>query len=154
MKDNRFKRFAITSARHGPACFRRPHGCSRHVGHGGTDSNAPTGLLPGHHTLLTHHNHWDALAAGTLGPLDVFLNGTQMVDNLQPTVRATNNAAAPIAYLEFEVTSTNDVTTIIFAAETNTAGSVTIKDPMINGLEIDTPNSTRIANTPSPADGD
>lgn len=124
------------------------------LGTGGQIQMTITGLFPGHHTLLTYHNHWDALVAGTLGPMDVFLNGTQLVDNLQPTIRATNNAAAPVAYLEFDVGSTNDVTTIIFAAETNTVGSVTVKDPMINGFEIDTPNSTRIANTPSPADGD
>ncbi len=121
---------------------------------GGQIQMTIAGLFPGHHTLLTYHNHWDALAAGTLGPIDIFLNGTQIVDNLQPTIRATNNAAAAVAYLEFDVVSTNDITTIIFAAETNTVGSVTIKDPMINGFEIDTPNSTRIANTPSPADGD
>ena len=121
---------------------------------GGQIQMTITGLFPGHHTLLTYHNHWDALVAGTLGPMDVFLNGTQVVDNLQPTIRAANNAAAPTAYLDFDVASTNDVTTIVFAAETNTVGSVTIKDPMINGFEIDTPNSTRIANTPSPADGD
>ena len=121
---------------------------------GGQIQMTITGLFPGHHTLLTYHNHWDALSAGTLGPMDVFLNGSQMVDNLQPTIRATNNAAAPVAYLEFDVTSTNDITRILFAAETNIAGSVTIKDPVINGFEIDTPNSTRTANTPSPADGD
>ena len=121
---------------------------------GGQIQMTVSGLFPGHHTLLTYHNHWDALAAGTLGPIDIFLNGTQVVDNLQPTIRATNTAAAPVAYLEFDVASTNDVTTVIFAAETNTVGSVTIKDPTINGFEIDTPNSMRIANTPVPADGD
>ena len=124
------------------------------LGTGGQIQMAITGLFPGHHTLLTYHNHWDALVAGTLGPIDVFLNGTQVAVNLQPTIRAVNNAAAPVAYVEFDVASTNDITTIIFAAETNAVGSVTIKDPVINGFEIDTPNSTRIANTPSPADGD
>jgi hypothetical protein len=124
------------------------------LGTGGEIQMTITGLSPGHHTLLTYHNHWDALTAGTLGPIDVYLNGTLAVDNLQPTVRATNNAAAPVAYLEFDVTSTNEVTTILFAAETNTSASVTIKNPIINGFEIDTPNSARTANTPSPADGD
>ena len=121
---------------------------------GGEIQMTITGLAAGHHTLLTYHNHWDALVAGTLGPIDVFLNGTQVVDNLQPTIRATNNAVAPVAYLEFDVASTNDVTTVVFSAETNTAPAVTIKDPTINGFEIDTPNSTRIASSPSPADGD
>ena len=31
---------------------------------------------------------------------------------------------------------------------------MTVKDPTITGFEIDTPDSTRIANTPTPADGD
>src|SRR4051812_15973087 len=31
-----------------------------------------TGLSAGHHTLLTYHNAWDALAAGSLGPIDIF----------------------------------------------------------------------------------
>ena len=44
------------------------------------------------------HNAWDAIAAGALGPLDVFVNGTQAVDNLQPTIRAATNAAAPNTY--------------------------------------------------------
>lgn len=121
---------------------------------GGQIQMTITGLAPGHHSVLTYHNHWDALAAGTLGPIDVFLNGTQVIDNLQPTIRAANNAAAPVAYVEFDVTTTNEITTIVFAAETNTSPSVTIKNPVINGFEIDTSNSERAANTPSPANGD
>lgn len=125
---------------------------------GGEIQMTITGLLPGHHTLLTYHNQWDATNNGGLptfsGPIDIYLNGTQVVDNLQPSIRAANNLAAPIAYLEFDVANTSDVTTILFAAETNTVSPVTIKNPMINGFEIDTPNSLRTANSPSPADGD
>lgn len=121
---------------------------------GGQIQMTITGLAPGHHSLLTYHNHWDALVAGTLGPIDVFLNGTLVIDNLQQTIRATNNAAAPVAFVEFDVTATNDVTTIVFAAETNTSPSVTIKNPVINGFEIDTSNAARAANTPSPVNGD
>ena len=113
-----------------------------------------TGLSAGHHTLLTYHNAWDALTAGSLGPADVFLNGTQVVDNLQPTTRAGTNALAPVAYIEFDVAGTATATTVLFSAELNTLPAVTIKNVMINGFEIDTPNSTRIAQGPSPADGD
>ena len=42
----------------------------------------------------------------------------------------------------------------LFSAETSTGAGVTIKNVMVNGFEIDTPNSTRIALAPSPADGD
>lgn len=113
-----------------------------------------TGLQPGHHTLLSYHNHWDALAAGTLGPIDIYVNGALQVDNIQPSIRQTNTALVPVGYVEFDVANTTDITTILFAAETNAAPSVTIKNPIINGFEIDTPNSTRIASSPVPADGD
>ena len=43
---------------------------------GGQIQMTVTGLSAGHHTLLTYHNHWDALAAGSLGPIDISLNGT------------------------------------------------------------------------------
>ena len=124
------------------------------LGTGGEMMMTITGLSAGHHTLLTYHNAWDALAAGSLGPIDIFLNGTQAVNNLQPTIRAATNAAAPVAYVEFDVAGPATITTVLFSAETNTAAGVTIKNVMINGFEIDTPNSTRIAQTPSPADGD
>lgn len=119
---------------------------------GGQLQMTVTGLSAGTHTLLTYHNAWDAEVAGSRGPIDVFLNGTQVIDNLQPTIRAASNSLATIAYLEFEVTGPSTVTTILFAAETGTAHA--IKNAMINGFEIDTPNSTRIARTPAPADGD
>jgi len=113
-----------------------------------------TGLDAGPHTLLTYHNAWDNLAAGTLGPIDISVNGTLKIDKLQPSIRAATSIAAASAYLEFTVSGPADVTEILFAAETATAAGVTIRNAMINGFEIDTPNAVRIAHTPSPADGD
>ena len=113
-----------------------------------------TGLNAGPHTLLTYHNAWDNLTAGSLGPIDIHLNGVLVVDNLQPSIRAANSSAAASAYLEFTVTSPADVTGILFAAETDTAAGVTIRNAMINGFEIDTPNAIRVARSPTPADAD
>lgn len=114
-----------------------------------------TGLAAGNHTLLTYHNAWDNLAAGSLGPIDISVNGEPRVDNLQPSIRAATNQAAASAYLEFSVTGPTDIVSILFAADpTAGAASVTIRNAMINGFEIDTPNSVRIAHTPSPADAD
>jgi hypothetical protein len=124
------------------------------LGTGGEMVMTITGLSAGAHTLLTYHNAWDALAAGSLGPMDIFVNGAQVVNNLQPTIRAATNSAAPVAYLEFDVAGPAAVTTILFSADTTAAPSATIRNVMINGFEIDTPNSTRTAQSPSPVDGD
>ncbi len=122
------------------------------LGAGGEMVMTITGLSAGAHTLLTYHNAWDALTAGSLGPMDIFLNDTKVADNLQPTIRAATNAVAPIAYLEFNVAGPGTVTTILFSAKTT--GAQAIKNVMVNGFEIDTPNSTRLALAPVPADGD
>ena len=71
-----------------------------------------------------------------------------------PSIRAATNQAAASAYFEFTVSGPSEVTGILFAAETDTAAGVTVRNAMINGFEIDTPNSQKIAHTPSPADAD
>ena len=112
-----------------------------------------TGLNAGPHSLLTYHNAWDNIAAGSLGPIDIQVNGALVVDNLQPSIRAATSAAAS-AYVNFTVSGPSDITEILFAAETNTGSGVTIRNVMINGFEIDTPNAMRVAYSPIPADGD
>ena len=74
------------------------------------------------------------------------MNGTLAVDDLQPTIRAATDAAAPIAYLEFDVAGPDTVTTDPLFRGNQYLRFRTIKNPVINGFEIDTPNSTRIAN--------
>ncbi|ATC63061.1 pectate lyase [Nibricoccus aquaticus] len=120
---------------------------------GGEMQMTITGLSAGHHTLLTYHNAWDAASAlVSLAPIDVYVNGVLIVNDLQPTIRAATNIAAPIAYLEFDVADTSTVTTILFSTETSSTS--TTKNVMINAFEIDTSNASRNANTPSPADAD
>lgn len=113
-----------------------------------------TGLNAGEHTLLTYHNGadggWDTQ---TLGPIDVYVNNIWAVTNLAQTVNAADNALAAGSYVTFTVTDTNDVATILFAANL-TAGSYTIRNPMVNGFEIDTPNIFESATNPDPADED
>lgn len=114
-----------------------------------------TGLSAGTHTLLTYHNAWDALAAGSLGPIDIYANDVLLVDNLQPSIRAATNIAAANSYVEFTVSGPSDTAVILFAADPVAGGgSVTIRNAMINGFEIDTPNANRVAYNPSPADAD
>ena len=122
------------------------------LGTGGEIKMTITGLLPGTHTLLTYHNAWDNLAAGTQGPIDIYVNSVLAADNVQPTIRAATNNAATVSYVEFTVGATTDVTTILFSAELATTSAR--KNPVINGFELDTPNSTRQATSPSPANFD
>jgi hypothetical protein len=112
-----------------------------------------TGLDAGEHTLLTYHNAGDAFAPGSLGPIDVFVNGALVVDDLPQTIRELSNTAAASSYVNFTVSGPTDATTILFAAEATT-GSYAIRNPMVNGFEIDTPNVYKVSSNPSPADED
>lgn len=111
-----------------------------------------TGLSAGAHTLLTWHNAWDNLAAGSMGPIDVFVNGIESASGLTPSIRAATNAAAPVSYVEFTVSGPSSVTTILFSAKTT--GTAARKNVVINGFEIDTPNAARVAQNPVPGSGD
>ena len=111
-----------------------------------------SGLAAGHHTLLTYHNSWDNPATNSFSPIDIYLNGTLVVDNLVPSNRAATNAQVPTAYLEFDVTGPSDVVVVLFASETGTAA--TEKNVWIDAFEIDTPNSIHQAQNPVPADND
>lgn len=113
-----------------------------------------TGLSAGTHTLLTFHDGCDnAWAPGSIAPLDISVNGLLALSDVQQSVKATANALSGSSYLTFDVSGPTDTTTILFAAEP-TAGSYTIRNPMINGFEIDTPNIYKTARNPFPADAD
>ena len=119
--------------------------------YGGQIQMTITGLNPGPHSLLTFHNAGDAPSAlGTLAPINIYLNGAYVTAVL-PSIR-TNDLNLPIAYLTFTTAATNDVTTVLFAADA-TSAAIT-KNVFLNGFEIDTPNVRYLANTPYPANGD
>ncbi len=118
---------------------------------GGQIQMTITGLDAGDHSLLTFHNAGDAASSlGTMAPVKVYLNGIY-VTAVTPSIR-TNDLSTPTVYLNFTTASTNDVTTVLFAADTNSAAAT--KNVVLNGFEIDTPNSAHIANSPVPVSGD
>lgn len=126
---------------------------------GGEIQMTLTGLSAGDHTLLVYLNAVDNPATNFFGPIDISVKGTKVIDNLQPTIRAASTLAAATAYLEFSVSGPGDVVTLLFTAEQSPSvvlppGTVLRRSPFINGFEIDTPNFSRIANTPFPADFD
>ena len=107
------------------------------------------GLSAGAHTLLLYLNSWDG--ATSVAPLDILVNGTQVVNNLPVSVRVTDNNNAATAYLTITAVSGQDVVVLIKA---ETTGSETSKNVHINGFEIDTPNTKAQANNPVPAHAD
>ncbi|HEY4789133.1 MAG TPA: T9SS type A sorting domain-containing protein, partial [Bacteroidales bacterium] len=109
------------------------------------------GLPAGTHTLLTYHNTYDSPTAYTFAPIDIYLNGVQVVNDLMPSNRELILANVPIAYLTFTVTDGEDV---VVRFEPDPASTATFKKVTISGFEINTPKLTYQANLPYPADRD
>jgi hypothetical protein len=112
-----------------------------------TISNLPAGP----HTLLAWHNTWQNPASFTFSPLNVFLNGTQIITNLPVSNRVTNNADAAYSYVEFV---SDGIADTVIAYEASTNFTVTDCNVCIDGFELDTPNFKYKAFKPSPANAD
>ncbi|MDR7210909.1 T9SS type A sorting domain-containing protein [Flavobacterium piscis] len=110
-----------------------------------------SGLETGTHTLLTFLNAVDSPTGNNFSPIDIFIDGNKIVDNLIPSVRALKTADAKSAYLTFQATANTDVV-IVFAAETS--GTENIKNIMLNGFELNTPNIFNQATNPVPKHND
>lgn len=109
-----------------------------------------SGLDAGEHTLLAFLNAVDN-EIYTFSPIDIFVGGTQVLDDVVPTVRAANSDEARSVYLRFDATAGNDVV-ILFAADTS--GNEDFKNVMFNGFELNTPNIAFQAKGPVPAHND
>jgi hypothetical protein len=100
------------------------------------------GLTPGRHSLATYHN---ALADTKPARIRVIAPGGSAV-SVAPTSRATHDADAASAFVEFEAVSGRDVVVTLTPFD---GGSV-----VLNGFEIDRPDPARRAAKPVPSDGD
>ncbi|MDN3670517.1 T9SS C-terminal target domain-containing protein [Echinicola jeungdonensis] len=109
------------------------------------------GLPNGKHSLLTVHNAFDNPENHTFAPLDIYLNGKQVIDNLQPSVRAESNIEGESGYLTFEVENGESVSIRI---EADPDSNADINEVVLNGFEINTPNVKLQAKVPFPEDGD
>jgi len=108
-------------------------------------------LSAGTHTLLAWHNTWQNPSPFTFSPLNIYLNGTQIITNLPVSNRVTNNADAAYSYVSFVSDGINNT---VIAYEASTDFNVTDANPCIDGFELDTPNFKFKANKPFPANGD
>ncbi|MFI1772026.1 T9SS type A sorting domain-containing protein [Thalassobellus citreus] len=105
-----------------------------------------SGLDAGTHSLLAYINQTSS-DTFTYSPIDVSLDGNLIEDNVVPTVRAANSAEAKSVYITFQAIANTDVV-ILFAAETS--GSENVKNVLINGFELNTPNIFDQATSPIP----
>ena len=120
-------------------------------GNGGQIEMRIRGLTAGPHTLLAYVNTWQNPASYSFSPLNISVDGVQVITNLPVSNRVLNNADAATAYLELNAQDGQDVV-VLFQADTN--NTATDKNVCIDGFEIDTPNSSLKAVKPVPADRD
>lgn len=110
-----------------------------------------SGLKAGKHTLLTFHNAFDVITGKTFSPIKIYVNG-----KLQETVNASQRANAKIdasmAYITFNAEKGKDV--IVRFEIDLTSNPDIVKQIVINGFEIDTPNLMNQARTPEPKNRD
>ena len=110
-----------------------------------------SGLKAGKHTFLTFHNAFDVITGKTFSPIKIFVNG-----KLQQTVNASQRANAKIdasmAYITFNAEKGKDV--IVRFEIDPTSNPDVVKQIVINGFEIDTPNLMNQARTPEPKNRD
>ncbi|GAA6764673.1 hypothetical protein AAFH68_06050 [Flavobacterium sp. CGRL1] len=110
-----------------------------------------SGLKAGKHTLLTFHNAFDVITGKTFSPIKIYVNG-----KLQETVNASQRANAKIdasmAYITFNAEKGKEV--IVRFEIDPTSNPDIIKQIVINGFEIDTPNLMNQARTPEPKNRD
>ena len=111
-----------------------------------------TGLTPGRHTITTYHNITDNIPdVAEQCPIDIHVNGKEVVSNLAPTMRVLSIKDVAKANLEVDVAEGEDVE-IRFIADTT--GTQAVKNVYLNGFTVDAVNTEDMSNAPFPANKD
>ncbi|GGF06711.1 pectate lyase family protein [Flavobacterium limi] len=106
-----------------------------------------SGLKPGKHTLLTFHNAFDVITGKTFSPIKIYVNG-KLTETVNASLRVNAKADASMAYISFNAVKAKEVV-IRFEIDPATNPDV-VKQIVINGFEIDTPNLMNQARSPKP----
>lgn len=110
-----------------------------------------SGLKEGKHTLLTFHNAFDVITGKTFSPIKIYVNG-KLTETINASQRANAKIDAAMAYIIFNAEKSKDVI-IRFEIDPVTNPNV-VKQIVINGFEIDTPNLMNQARSPEPKSRD
>lgn len=108
-----------------------------------------SGLPAGENTLLTYHNILDNGEDVEFSPMRISYNGHVQV--FTPTVRALSEADAATAYTRLDVKGGEDVIVLFESVKSKTS---TIREVIINAIEINTPDAARQARLPFPGNAD
>jgi hypothetical protein len=110
-----------------------------------------SGLPAGKHTLLTYHNSNVSPTTGTFSPMDVYVDGVQVVNDLMPSNRELVISNVPVSYLTLDAKANTD---IVIKFESEPTSTATIKNVYICGFELNTPHNSLQARLPIPSDMD
>ncbi|KQO20596.1 pectate lyase [Flavobacterium sp. Leaf82] len=110
-----------------------------------------SGFKAGKHTLLTFHNAFDVITGKTFSPIKIYVNG-KLQETVNASQRANNKIDAAMVYLPFTAVKSKDVI-IRFEIDPTTNPNI-VKQIVINGFEIDTPNLMNQARSPEPKNRD
>lgn len=105
------------------------------------------GLPPGNHALISYHNLIDNLKGEAICPLDIYVDGVRVIDDLIPSVRRLNITECQSANLSITAHRKKDVV-ISFRAETS--GRQAIKNVIINGFQLNGIDASNKASAPVP----
>jgi hypothetical protein len=115
-----------------------------------TDQNLElviSGLKAGEHSLLTFHNTFDKIEGKTFSPIKIYVND-KLAETIIPSNRENATIAAAAAYIVFN-TETDKEVRIRFEMDATSDASI-IRQMIINGFEIDTPNLKKQSRSPKP----
>lgn len=110
-----------------------------------------SGLKPGKHTLLTFHNAFDVITGKTFSPIKIYVNG-KLQETINASQRANMKIDAAMAYITFNAEKGKEV--VVRFEIDPTSNPDVVKQIVINGFEIDTPNLMNQARTPEPKNRD
>jgi hypothetical protein len=110
-----------------------------------------SGLPEGKHSLLTVHNTFDKPDNNTFAPMDIYVDGKLVADNVVPSNRAEQTIQSQTAYLPLQAKNGKP---IVVRFEVDPGSMASIKRIALNGFEINTPDIKKQARIPIPIDGD
>ncbi len=108
------------------------------------------GLGPGKHTLLVFLNVVQSAKGNTFSPLNIYVNGELKVSHLKLSVRGLSKFNASTAYLTIHAVK-GKIVKVLFKPSSDS--KATVKNVIINGFELNTPNIKEQARNPLPENG-